>query len=163
MCTPLRAAGCALNLATGAWVFSLNTAPKPSNDAPAEERRESPGASARALVLVLVTIGCLGRGSRRRRADFGVPRMRRGRLAVPHGASFGGERFFRAPTRPWRCSSSHCGEAWMACRAPARRRHFLLIVAVWAALVVTMAGRAATATDLTIARRAAPPCSYLRL
>ena len=62
MCTPLRAAGCALNLATGAWVFSLNTAQKPSNDAPAEERRESPGASARALVLVLVTIGCLGRG-----------------------------------------------------------------------------------------------------
>ena len=58
MCTPLRAAGCAINLATGAWVFSLNSQPKPPNDAPpAEERRESPGAAARALVLVLVGVG----------------------------------------------------------------------------------------------------------
>ena len=106
MCTPLRAAGCALNLATGAWVFSLNTPQKPSNDAPAEERRESPGAAARALVLVLVGVGCLGGVWPTARRFWRAPHAKRsiGRAAwceLWRGA------VFWAPTRPWRSSSSH--------------------------------------------------------
>ncbi|CAH0367806.1 unnamed protein product [Pelagomonas calceolata] len=151
MCTPLRAAGCALNLATGAWVFSLNTAPKPSNEQPAEERRESPGAAARALVLVLVTIGCLGRGLADGAQILACPACEEVDWPCRMVRALAGSGFLGAyAALAVFLFALRRGVDGLPC--PRATALFSLLVAVWAALVVTMAGRAATATDVTIAQ-----------
>ena len=152
MCTPLRAAGCALNLATGAWVFSLNTAPKPSNDSPpAEERRESPGAAARALVLVLVGVGCLGRGLADGAQILACPACEEVDWPCRMVRALAGSGFLGAyAALAVFLFALRRGVDGLPC--PRATALFSLLVAVWAALVFTMAGRAATATDLTIAQ-----------
>ena len=151
MCTPLRAAGCALNLATGAWVFSLNTPQKPSNDAPAEERRESPGASARALVLVLVTIGCLGRGLADGAQILACPACEEVDWPCRMVRALAGSGFLGAyAALAVFLFALRRGVDGLPC--PRATALFSLLVAVWAALIISLAGRAATATDAAIAR-----------
>ena len=151
MCTPLRAAGCALNLATGAWVFSLNSQPKPPNDAPpAEERRESPGAAARALVLVLVGVGCLGRGLADGAQILVCPACEEVDWPCRMVRALAGSGFLGAyAALAVFLFALRRGVDGLPC--PRATALFSLLVAVWAALVFTMAGRAATATDVTIA------------
>ena len=107
-CAPRsRAAGCALNLAARAPGSSpLNTPQKPSNDAPPAERtKESPGAAARALVLVLVTIGCLGRGLADGAQILVCPQCEAVDWPCRMVRALAGSGFLE-PTRPWRSSSS---------------------------------------------------------
>jgi hypothetical protein len=151
MCTPLRAAGCALNLATGAWVFSLNTPQKPSNDAPAEERRESPGAAARALVLVLVTIGCLGRGLADGAQILVCPACEEVDWPCRMVRALAGSGFLGAyAALAVFLFALRRGVDGLPC--PRATALFSLLVAVWAALIISLAGRAATATDAAIAQ-----------
>ena len=152
MCTPLRAAGCALNLATGAWVFSLNSQPKPPNDAPpAEERRESPGAAARALVLVLVGVGCLGRGLADGAQILVCPSCEEVDWPCRMVRALAGSGFLGAyAALAVFLFALRRGVDGLPC--PRATALFSLLVAVWAALVFALAGRAATATDVTIAQ-----------
>ena len=151
MCTPLRAAGCALNLATGAWVFSLNSQPKPSNDQPpAEERRESPGAAARALVLVLVGVGCLGRGLADGAQILVCPSCEEVDWPCRMVRALAGSGFLGAyAALAVFLFALRRGVDGLPC--PRATALFSLLVAVWAALIFALAGRAATATDVTIA------------
>jgi hypothetical protein len=151
MCTPLRATGCALNLATGAWVFSLNTPPKPSNDAPAEERRESPGASARALVLVLVTLGCFGRGLADGAQMLACPACEEVDWPCRMVRALAGSGFLGAyAALAVFLFALRRGVDGLPC--PRATALFSLLVAVWAALIFALAGRAATAADVAIAQ-----------
>ena len=151
MCTPLRATGCALTLATGAWVFSLNTPQKPSNDAPAEERQESPGAAARALVLVLVTIGCLGRGLADGAQILVCPACEEVDWPCRMVRALAGSGFLGAyAALAVFLFALRRGVDGLPC--PRATALFSLLVAVWAALIISLAGRAATATDAAIAQ-----------
>lgn len=148
MCTPLRAAGCALNLATAAGVFSLTRAPpKPPRDE--EERPPSPGAAARALVLALVALGALGRGA----ADGA-------QLLLGPRCGAGPEWFL---VRALAGSGFLCAYTALAVFLFALRRGvdglpcpraaalFSLLALAWAVFIGALAGRAAASTDAATA------------